>query len=217
MNDWRQFYNRHGGEMAGLSGSEAALWSKLEGTAPRLALIIHLVRAAARDQTLQTPDAVDETSLAAAIRLADWFGFEGRRIYAVLRDTSEVRVRRELVELIERNGGSITERELQRSGRRFGTAEACETLLQDLVRRGLGNWKLLPAGQQGGRPSRAFASFAAFAAFFLMSFCSCFSSIVLGGGRESGPIVTALYTRDAPRCYVARRTPRRTAAPMSSA
>ncbi|MFN7022271.1 MAG: DUF3987 domain-containing protein, partial [Phycisphaerales bacterium] len=44
---WVRFYNEHAGEQVNLSGDEAAAWSKLEGYAARLALVVHLTRWAA--------------------------------------------------------------------------------------------------------------------------------------------------------------------------
>ena len=41
---WIQFYRRHQDEAAALMGDLAAAWSKLEGYAARIALVIHLTR-----------------------------------------------------------------------------------------------------------------------------------------------------------------------------
>jgi len=45
---WVDFYNAHGQEQAELSGDLAAAWSKLEGYAARLALVVHFARWAIR-------------------------------------------------------------------------------------------------------------------------------------------------------------------------
>ncbi len=62
---WVEWYNSHAQEQAELTGDLAAAWSKLEGYAPRLALIIHLVRVAAADPTCDSSDRVDEASIRA--------------------------------------------------------------------------------------------------------------------------------------------------------
>ena len=70
---WVDFYNAHGQEQADLAGELAAAWSKLEGYAARLALIVHYARWAADDASLQHPDRIDADSMARAVTLAEWF------------------------------------------------------------------------------------------------------------------------------------------------
>src|SRR5690606_80029 len=65
---WIAFVNEHGEEQLELVGDEAAAWSKLEGYAARLALIVHVVRAAAEGPTLDNPDVIDAASIAAGVR-----------------------------------------------------------------------------------------------------------------------------------------------------
>ena len=50
----------------------AAAWSKLEGYAARLALIIHCARVACDDESLKTDDYVDEVSITAAETTLIW-------------------------------------------------------------------------------------------------------------------------------------------------
>ena len=147
---WIDFYNRHGSEQMELTGNEAALASKLEGTAPRLALIVQLV---------SDPNsmAVDEVSMAAGITLADWFGHEGRRVYGVLDESDEERDRRRLVEWIERKGGLATPRDVQMGCRWLREAGAAEAALDALAKAGWGGWRDLPTTAKGGRPARVFA------------------------------------------------------------
>ena len=105
---WIAFHDAHGEEQAGLSGPLAAAWSKIEGYTARLALIVHLVRWAARDPSLANPHAIDEESVKAAVILTGWFKYEVERIYEILEETVEERDRRHLMELIERKSGTIT-------------------------------------------------------------------------------------------------------------
>jgi hypothetical protein len=155
---YQRFYDVHNAEQAEMSGNEAALWSKLEGAAARLALIVHLVRCASDDASA-TPDAVDEASVSAGIKLADWFGAEGRRVYAMLADgdgddglPSELR---KLMSYLEEKGGSLTVRKVTQGLSRYrGRTDLAEADLQRLVSAGRAEWQVQPASDQGGRPTR---------------------------------------------------------------
>jgi hypothetical protein len=151
---WIEFYNVHAQRQVDLTGALAAAWSKLEGYAARLALVIHFVRWAAEDPTLATPRAVDEISVTAGVKLARWFGNEAERVYAALAESDDDRDRRELVELIERKGGSVSVRDWQRARSRKTAADA-EAELEALVDGGYGQWHFPP--QTGrGRPTKLF-------------------------------------------------------------
>jgi hypothetical protein len=154
--EWIRFYNEHALEQADLTGDLAAVWSKIEGYAPRLALIVHLVRWAADDPTLAATDAVDLVSMEAGISLAKWFGTEARRVYAILGESDEERDQRRLVELIQRKGGSATVRDLMRSARMFLDADVAEQALNELVKAGHGHWQAPPIGPAGGHPTQRF-------------------------------------------------------------
>lgn len=153
---WVEFYNDHAKEQNGLTGDLAAAWSKLEGYAARLGLIVHLVRWAARDQTLDDPNMIDERSIEAGVQLSRWFGQEASRVYGILSESDEDRERRRLIEAIERKGGAVTVRDLSRSTRMFGDAEAAERALDELCKSEYGRWEDLPIGPTGGRPTRRF-------------------------------------------------------------
>jgi hypothetical protein len=153
--EWIRFYNEHALEQADLTGDLAAVWSKIEGYAPRLALIVHFVRWAADDATLAATDAVDLVSMEAGISLAKWFGTEARRVYAILGESDEERDQRRLVELIQRKG-AVTVRDLMRSARMFSDADVAEQALNELVKAGLGHWEAPPIGPAGGHPTQRF-------------------------------------------------------------
>ncbi|HQA44935.1 MAG TPA: DUF3987 domain-containing protein [Phycisphaerae bacterium] len=153
---WVRFYNAHAAEHAELAGDLSAVWSKLEGYAARLALVVHFIRWAADDPTLQSPDAVDETSIAAGVELSRWFGHEARRVYAILGESDDDRDRRRLAELVARKGGTMTPRELQQTSRRYPTAADAEAALQELVAAELGTWEAIEPTAKGGRPARRF-------------------------------------------------------------
>ncbi len=128
---WVSFYNRHAKQHAQLAGDLAAAWSKLEAGAARLALVVHLSRQAADDEDPASPDAVDERSVEAAVKLVGWFGREARRVYALLGASEEGRGP-DLVDVLRRRGGTITARALargSRTARKKGTATTRRSLL----------------------------------------------------------------------------------------
>ncbi|MDX1962856.1 MAG: YfjI family protein [Pirellulales bacterium] len=146
---WRDFYNAHNRETFDLSGNLAAAFSKLEAYAPRLALILQLT---------SNPHAreVGEQALEGAIRLVEWFKLEATRLYGQLALSPEQRDCQRTFELIQRNGGRITGRELMRRDKRFATAEAAEAFLQQLTDSKIGTWEPVPPGPRGGKPTREF-------------------------------------------------------------
>jgi hypothetical protein len=154
---WVTFYNEHAGEQVNLSGDEAAAWSKLEGYAARLALVVHLTRWAAGDATLRDPARVDEASIATGVVLARWFGDEARRVYAILSESDDDRETRRLVEWIDRKGGTVTARDLTHGVRAYrGDPDAAERALSALVEAGIGRWEPDAHGPKGGRPAQRF-------------------------------------------------------------
>jgi hypothetical protein len=149
---WVTFYDEHAGEQVNLSGDEAAAWSKLEGYAARLALVVHLTRWAAGDATLHDPARVDEASIAAGVVLARWFGDEARRVYAILGESDEGRDSRQLVEWIERKGGTATVRDLTRGPRQYRHTDKARKALADLVAAGVAVWADDDHARKRGRP-----------------------------------------------------------------
>lgn len=154
---WVTFYNEHATEQAELSGDLSAAWSKLEGYAARLALVVHLTRWAAGDATLHDPARVDEASIAAGVVLARWFGDEARRVYAILGESDEGRESRRLVEWIDRKGGTATVRDLTRGPREYrGDPERAAKALGELVAAGVGRWEVDDHAGGRGRPADRF-------------------------------------------------------------
>jgi hypothetical protein len=150
---WVDFYNEVGEEQFERSDDNLnAAWSKLLGYAARLALVLHLMSAAAGDDTAEV-DRVDELGIAAGIELARWFGREAERVYSSLAETEEERGQRELSELIATKGGTMNVRGLMRCCRRYHTSEAAERALQELVDAGRGRWEMPPSNGKAGRPA----------------------------------------------------------------
>jgi hypothetical protein len=141
---------------AGLRGELAAAASKLEGYAARLALIVHLVRTAAHDVTVD-PDCIDATSIMAGVAMVEWFGNEASRVYQTFGESKGARDRRQLVELIQRQGGEITARNLRRHDRRFrDSTDKAERALNELAEAELGAWVIPESTTDGGRPTSVF-------------------------------------------------------------
>lgn len=153
---WISYYNSQAGEQAELSGDLAAAWSKLEGYAARLALVIHLVRWAAGDRSIVS-DQIDADSMGSGIALSRWFAHEARRVYGMLSESEEDREQRGLVDLIRLRGGRITTRELMRASRKYRKdAEGAEDALNELARAGIGRWNVDNHGGGRGQPKRVF-------------------------------------------------------------
>jgi len=160
-NRFVNFYDEHAQETARLSEDLAAAWSKLEGGAARLSLIVHLVRAAVGDAD---PDTVDDQSIETGIELSRWFADEAARIYSVIGgsadgpDARDKRARLRLVAWIRNRGGSVTVRDLRHGPREYrrGKAEKAELALQDLAKHGHGNIEIVPPGILGGRATTLF-------------------------------------------------------------
>jgi hypothetical protein len=151
---WVEFVNRHGREAAELSGDEAAAFAKFEAYGARLAGVLHLLRWA--DDDALDADVITADTMAAALRLVEWFKYETLRVYRVLRESDEERDQRRLVEWITNHGGSATAREVQRGNKRFEKADDAEAALNSLAAAGLGEWTDEPPGEEGGRPTRRF-------------------------------------------------------------
>ncbi len=177
---WVRYYNEHATEQVSLSGDEAAAWSKLEGYAARLALVVHLTRWAAgttknpagasgspmhraaqpaagfgRSVSAEAPP-IDADSITAGVVLARWFGDEARRVYAILGESDEGRESRRLVELIQRRGGDVSGRELVQACRAFHTVADAEGALSALVHAGAGSWRTPEQRGRGGPKARRF-------------------------------------------------------------
>lgn len=159
---WVKFYNEHSDAQMELVGDEAAAWSKLEGYAARLALVVHMTRWAAGDATICDPAQIDEASIGAGVAMARWFGDEARRVYAMLAESDDDRADRQLVELIERkgtreeNGVSMSARELVQASRKFPNVADAELALSGLAEAGAGTWMTPKQQGRGGPKARRF-------------------------------------------------------------
>jgi hypothetical protein len=149
--EWVRFYNEFAKEQIQVTGDLAAAFSKLEGSVARLALVLHLANMAEHDVLANDPTpAVDAASIEAAIVLGRWFQVEVERVYTVLGENAVQQACRELVETIQRKGGSLTPRELMHASRKYRkSAEDAEAALEELVTAGLAVKE--PSGPGGAR------------------------------------------------------------------
>ena len=149
--EWEAWYNKISRKQADSeSDQEAALLAKMEAYCARFALILQL--AGDSKSTFVTTE-----SMRGAIKLADWFAEETKRVHALLSEDTDQRENRELAEWIFSRGGSITARELSHGRRKFrNDSVAAEAALSALVQVGLGKWVEPPPNRGGGRPTRAF-------------------------------------------------------------
>ena len=153
---WITFVNEHGTEGLDRFGEEASAWSKLEGIAARLALIVHLARWAGGEQV--DSETVDAESIADGVQLARWFAGEAERVYGLLTGDEDERDRDKLLQWIEGRGGRVTARDLTRGPRRFrNDPDGAESALRSLADDGWGTWQIHPHGPGGGRPTWFFA------------------------------------------------------------
>ena len=145
-----EFFGENAEEIHGAVDDDyAACLTKIEAYAARLALIIHMIREA--DGEVESP-VIDVIDMTAGVTLARWFAVEASRIYSLFSQDSAEQKAAELVEKIKMMGGSVTVRELMR-GSKYRPAKTAKAVLEDLLGRGWATQKLIPAGDQGGRPS----------------------------------------------------------------
>ena len=155
---WIDFYNDHAVQQTKLpEGDLSAAFSKLEGYAARLALVIHCVREADGDVSLAPDDCIDAESIRRAVRIVRWFCDETQRIYAQFGESDEQAEQRKLLEIIRNKGGRITSRQLMQATRSYrNSADMAKLALEELAQLGWGRWDTVPVGEHGGRPSPAF-------------------------------------------------------------
>lgn len=154
---WIDFYNGHNEEAAGLVGDLLAAWSKLEEMAGRLALILHETKVASRQAK---PEMIDADTMRRALRLTAWFKCETRRVYGILAEDDVDQAARQsddrLAAWIDRQGGTVTPRDVVTGCRWIETADDAEAALRRFVDAGRGRWEDRPPGERGGRPTRHF-------------------------------------------------------------
>jgi hypothetical protein len=94
------------------------------------------------------PLVVDATSMQAAVRLAEWFLAEARRIYALLIAAAADEVDKRTLILVSRKGGRLTARQFCQFDRRFrNDSAAARAELDRQAKSGQGHWELSDSGR----------------------------------------------------------------------
>lgn len=137
--EFGRFYEAYHRERKTLPTCERAAWPKLIAYCGRLALVLELVENPAAEQ-------VGLNSVQQAITLTRWFSHEARRVYAMRYESAADRETREVLQLVERNGGVLTARELQQQSRQFKKAMEAEIALGKLQKAKLGDWHTIDTG-----------------------------------------------------------------------
>ncbi|MFO0845849.1 MAG: DUF3987 domain-containing protein [Gemmataceae bacterium] len=101
---WVNFYNDFAREQADAEGAVAAMLSKVEGMAARLALLHHVSTLVA--QGLDDDRDIDVESVEAGVGLARWFAREHRRIYAAMGKGDDQKQFRRLAEWVQAREGA---------------------------------------------------------------------------------------------------------------
>lgn len=149
-----EFYNAHAAEADTILNDRVlAAYSKLEGAAARLALVIHCLRSAASGNPDPVQAPVDAASMEAGIKLAKWFAHETRRVYGVMAETADQKDARAVMELAKAKGTPLAIRDLMREGPCFDTADRAVTVVNLLIESGYVHWVEEP-GKKGKTRTR---------------------------------------------------------------
>ena len=150
------FMNENADRAEALDGGPmAAVLPKIVRIALRLALIHHcLIHAAIQSDPAKF--SITDDSMFAGVTMALWFSGEAERVYAMIDECPDDKKERSLAELVERKGGRLSPRELQRTNNpKYPTSEVCEAALDVLVTSGWGVWQEEKA-ERGGHTKRVF-------------------------------------------------------------
>lgn len=126
-----QFVREHGRLKADLDEDQAAAWQKLEDYAGRFALVLQLAEWAANGKDQDPPTVADLKSVQGGITLARWFGNESKRIFRLLRGSTEDKVQDALLQFVKKrwgdkeNPGPTTLADVRRSGPRSLRSKEC--------------------------------------------------------------------------------------------
>lgn len=154
---FEQLYNQNAKELVELRGHLAALWSKLEETTGRLALVMHFVRWAGGEKGVNVAF-VDETSVAIAAVLIDWFKNEAKRVYGTVLNAGaagrQENEQERLVQFIRNRGGVVSPRDTQQGCRWLRGSGKAESALRALAEQGLGDWQEPDGEDEKGRAGR---------------------------------------------------------------
>jgi hypothetical protein len=144
MERFKLFYNEHNESMEHQEDHICAAYAKLEGYCARFALIIHLVRAAADDPTLEDPDRVDAESMRCAIGLVHWFKHESVRVYSMITMDEAQADDQIAIDWINKQGGAVTINRFSRGLKRYNKSDLAKAKLHELEKKGYGRFQGRP-------------------------------------------------------------------------
>jgi len=148
---WWSFHDEHAVRVHQSHGFTASLLSKIEAAAARLALVVHLGRAAGGERV--SWEAVDATSMARGVTLANWFAAEGLRVHGATTGKTVVGpAGEELLQIVREAGGAIADRTVRDRRRRFKDSAERGRVVGRLVAAGRLE-TLTMAAEEGGRPA----------------------------------------------------------------
>lgn len=147
-----EFVERTREEQFHLTGELAGTWDKLEQYAARFALVFHYIRVVTGDAAaIDQGNFVDGETMQQAVRLAEWFKREAKRVHEMLapagRATGSELTEEEAIEIIRANDGKITAKALRDASRKIRGDGAAESLLQRLADSGYGELEPTSRGE----------------------------------------------------------------------
>jgi hypothetical protein len=145
-----RFYNAWGVVQDAAEGEEEYALAKLEGYAPRFALLLAVVES----KTTGEYPVISEIHIQKAEEIVRWFAREICRVYDLLRRGGHEGDDDAVLAWVRSQGGKVTVRDMMRSKLGQGKkAEDCRYKLNALVITGKAEWQTLESKQTGGRPS----------------------------------------------------------------
>tara|TARA_Y100001934_G_C12365317_1_gene783123 strand:- start:271 stop:2631 length:2361 start_codon:yes stop_codon:yes gene_type:complete len=154
---WVTFYNEHNEETHNLSHEYlAAAWSKLEGYAARLALIVNCIRSAQEGVNPKCDSSISLDSIKSGISLVSWFKNETKRIYGLMTESENIQDSRKVMNWIEQKGGAATIRDVMRVGLCGANSERLNKAFTTLIQSGIGSWQNVKPKPRGGRGTKLF-------------------------------------------------------------
>lgn len=151
---FRQFYDEVGASRPDIESAEMkAAWSKLEGGAARIALVLSCARFLLGERRREV---VEDVDIEAGIIASKWFAREAERIYSMLTETPEDKELTDLIDWIQGQGGSVLPADLAKRKWRYRESGSADTVLQKLVNNKAGIWSDTTTTDHGGRPARKF-------------------------------------------------------------
>jgi hypothetical protein len=132
------FYNHYNKQRKDLpveASDMRAAYPKLIAYAARIALVVQMVRYVGEGGRA---DIIEAESMAAAIKLVEWFKNETMRVYGLLAGAKKQAQEESLLDFIRRQGGKASARDVQRNYRpcRNQKAEEIEQALMELAKDG---------------------------------------------------------------------------------